>query len=111
MSRVSRKASTIGTKVTAMTNTATTLVTGRSRGRTSSDSIQIGSVLCWPAVKVVTITSSNDNANASMPPASSAVAMFGRITWRSVWKPSAPRSIEASISARFVRRKRASTLL
>ena len=31
-----------------MTTTATTLVTGRWRGRISSDSIQIGSVVCWP---------------------------------------------------------------
>ncbi len=33
-----------------------------------------------------------------MPPASSAVPMLGRTTWRKVWKPSAPRSIDASIS-------------
>jgi hypothetical protein len=63
-----------------MTNTATTLVTGRCRGRISSDSIQIGSVVCWPAVKVVTITSSKDSAKASMPPAKSAVPRLGRIT-------------------------------
>jgi hypothetical protein len=56
------------------------LVTGRWRGRTSSVSIQIGNVVCCPAVNVVTITSSNDSANASMPPASSAVARFGRTT-------------------------------
>ena len=42
--------------------------------------IQIGSVVCWPAVKVVTIISSNDSAKASMPPASSAVAIFGSTT-------------------------------
>ena len=63
-----------------MTKTATTLVTGRWRGRISSDSIQIGSVVCWPAVKVVTITSSKESAKASMPPASSAVPRLGRRT-------------------------------
>ena len=45
-------------KVTAITTTATTLVTGRWRGRPSWLSIQIGRVFCWPAVKVVTMSSS-----------------------------------------------------
>ncbi len=63
-----------------MTNTATTFVTGRWRGRTSSVSIQMGSVVCCPAVKVVTITSSNDSAKASIPPASRAVAICGSTT-------------------------------
>ena len=58
-------AGTIRMKVKAMTNTATTLVTGRGRGRIKSCSIQIGSVVCWPAVKVVTITSSKLSAKAS----------------------------------------------
>ena len=57
------------------------------------------------------MTSSKLSAKASMPPASSAVAMFGSTTWRKVWKPSAPRSIDASISEPEVRRNRASTLL
>jgi predicted NBD/HSP70 family sugar kinase len=74
-------------------------------------SIQIGRVACWPAVKVVTITSSKDSAKASMPPATSAVPILGRITWRKVWKPSAPRSIDASTSDPEVRRKRAMALL
>ena len=94
-----------------MTKTATTLVTGRCRGRISSDSIQIGSVDCWPAVKVVTMTSSNDSAKASMPPASSAVPICGRITWRKVWKPLAPRSIDASMRLPDSRRNRAMALL
>ncbi len=94
-----------------MTNTATTFVTGRWRGRTSSVSIQMGSVLCWPAVKVVTITSSKLSAKASMPPASSAVARFGSTTCRKVCSPSAPRSIDASIHDEAMRRKRATTLL
>ena len=62
-------AGTIRMKVKAMTNTATTLVTGRGRGRIKSCSIQIGSVVCWPAVKVVTITSSKLSAKASSAPA------------------------------------------
>ena len=66
-------------KVAAITNTATTFVTGRWRGFASWLKIQIGSVSCWPAVNVVTITSSNESANASIPPASSAVAMFGKL--------------------------------
>ena len=49
-------------------------------GHTSSPSIQTGSVLCCPAVKVVTITSSKESAKASMPPANSAVAMLGSTT-------------------------------
>ncbi|MNG39622.1 hypothetical protein D3C85_1894450 [compost metagenome] len=66
--------------VTATMMRATTLVTGLSRGRISSWYIQMGSVVCWPAVKVVTITSSKLRANASMPPANSAVARLGRMT-------------------------------
>ena len=60
--------------VTTITMTATTLVIGRSRGRNSSLKNQIGSVRSCPAVNSVTMISSNDSANASMPPASSAVA-------------------------------------
>jgi hypothetical protein len=73
--------------------------------------IQMGRVCCWPEVKVVTMTSSKDSAKASMPPASSAVASDGRMMCRNVWKPLAPRSIDASTRLRLVRRKRASTLL
>ena len=94
-----------------MMTTATTLVTGRWRGRISSCSIQMGSVVCWPAVKVVTMTSSKLSANASRPPASRAEPSCGRITYRIVWKLSAPRSIEASINDGLVRRSRATALL
>jgi hypothetical protein len=73
--------------------------------------IQIGSVFCAPAVNVVTITSSNESANASRPPATSAVATTGSVTWRNVCQPSAPRSIDASTSEDCVRRSRASRLL
>ena len=67
-------------KVTVITKIATTLVIGRWRGLMSSFSIQMGRVVCWPAVKVVTITSSNDSAKASMPPASKALPICGSTT-------------------------------
>ena len=73
--------------------------------------IQIGSVFCAPAVKSVTITSSNESANASSAPEISAVESTGKVTKRKVCQPSAPRSIEASISDGEVRRSRAITLL
>ena len=60
--------------------TATTFVIGLCLGLISSDNIQIGRVVCWPAVKVVTITSSKDKAKANMPPAKIAVPKFGNIT-------------------------------
>ena len=67
--------------------------------------------ICAPAVNVVTITSSNESANASSAPETSAVEMVGKVTYRKVCKPSAPRSIEASDSEVGVRRSRATTLL
>src|SRR3972149_1565938 len=78
VSRVMRLASRIGTVVMAMTNKATTLVTGRWRGLVSWLNIQIGSVSCCPAVKVVTMISSKDRAKASTAPATLAVAKRGR---------------------------------
>lgn len=65
--------------VTSITSMATTLVTGTSRGRLSWLSSHSGRVRSWPAVKVVTMISSNDRANASMPPASNAEPRFGRM--------------------------------
>ena len=53
-------------------------------GRQRFAKIQIGSVCCAPAVKIVTITSSNESAKASRPPASSAVRICGNVTWRNV---------------------------
>ncbi len=44
----------------------------------SAPRIQIGSVFSGPAVNVVTITSSNESAKASRPPATSAVARIGQ---------------------------------
>jgi hypothetical protein len=49
--------------------TATTLTIGSCRGRDRLATIQIGSVRCWPAVKVVTMISSKLSAKASSPPA------------------------------------------
>ena len=97
--------------VTTITMTATTLVIGRSRGRNSSLKNQIGNVRSCPAVNSVTMISSNDSANASMPPASSAVALCGSTMCRKVCQPSAPRSIDASIQLCGMRRRRATTLL
>ncbi|MCY1466639.1 hypothetical protein D9M71_850070 [compost metagenome] len=65
--------------VTSITSMATTLVTGTSRGRLSWLSNQIGRVRSWPAVKVVTMISSNDRAKASMPPANRAEPRLGRM--------------------------------
>jgi hypothetical protein len=42
--------------------------------------IQIGSVVCAPAVNVVTITSSKERAKANSPPETSAVAIVGKVT-------------------------------
>src|SRR3989304_5667030 len=74
---VMRWASRMGMKVPAMTKRAAILVTGRCRGLVSWLKIQMGSVSCCPAVNVVTMISSKERANASIPPASSAVAMLG----------------------------------
>ena len=75
----------------ATTNRATTLVTGRFRGRTNDEKIQIGRV-CWlPAVKVVTMISSKLSANASMPPVTIAEPSWGSKTYRNVCQPRAPR--------------------
>ncbi len=74
--------------------------------------IQSGSVVVSaPARKNVTAISSKDSANDSSAPATSAVRIVGRVTWRKVWKPLAPRSREASSSEGDTLRSRASTLL
>ena len=64
-----------------------------------------------PAVKYVTTISSHESANASRPPATSAVPITGSVTKRKVWKPVAPRSADASKNEPDVRRSRAITLL
>ena len=73
--------------------------------------IQSGKVFCAPAVKVVTMTSSNERAKASKAPATRAVEIKGNVTSRNVCQPLAPRSMAASINEDEVRRSRASTLL
>jgi hypothetical protein len=65
----------------------------------------------WPAVNSVTMISSNDSAKASIPPASSAVAICGSSTKRKVCRLFAPRSIEASTQLFGSLRSRATTLL
>ncbi len=45
------------------------------------------------------------------PPEISAVEIVGNVMWRNVWMPSAPRSIDASVSEPGTRRSRAITLL
>src|SRR3712207_4761202 len=94
-----------------ITNTATTLTTGSWFGRERFVRIQIGSVWSGPAVNVVTMTSSNDSANASRAPASSALRSAGKVTWRNVWNVDAPRSADASSSDADIRRSRATALL
>src|SRR5207245_9582450 len=70
-----------------------------------------GSWFWAPAVKVVTMTSSKERAEASKAPAISAVEISGRVTSTNDRQPLAPRSMAASISEEEVRRSRASTLL
>src|SRR3954469_1500052 len=94
-----------------ITNTATTLTTGSWFGRDRFDRIQIGSVWSAPTVNVVTITSSNDSANASRPPAMSAERSDGKVTWRNVCQVVAPRSLDASSNELDRRRNRATALL
>ena len=94
-----------------MITNATTFTTGSSCPWRKLSRMKIGRVVCAPAVNVVTITSSKDSANARRPPATSAVDSTGQVTNRKVCQPSAPRSIDASISEGDVRRSRASTLL
>ena len=49
-----------------------------------------------PATKNDVTKSSNENVNASSPPARIAGASRGSVTWRKVWSGPAPRSYEAS---------------
>src|SRR3712207_1367922 len=94
-----------------ITNTATTLTIGSWFGLERFVRIQIGSVWSGPAVNVVTITSSNDSANASSGPASSALRIDGNVTNRNVCQDDAPRSADASSKFVDSRRSRATTLL
>src|SRR5205085_11968823 len=111
VSRVRRCEITTGTSVSRMTANATTFTIGNCCPWRRLSRMKIGSVVCAPAVNVVTMISSNESANASSPPATSAVERTGQTPKRKLCQPSAPRSWEASISEPGLRRRRASTLL
>src|SRR5713226_4675986 len=81
---VRRAAITTGTIVTRITNETTTFTSGSLCPSRMAPKIQIGSVFCAPAVNVVTITSSNESAKASMAPATTAVEMSGSVMSRKV---------------------------
>src|SRR4051794_28293424 len=100
-----------GISVNRSTQSTTTLTSGSDCPSRMFPKIHSGSVFCAPAVNVVTMTSSNESANASRPPAIKAVEMTGSVTKRKVWNPLAPRSIDSSTSDDCVWRRRASTLL
>ena len=100
-----------GMSESRMASTATTLTIGSCRGRERLARIQIGSVSCWPAVNVVTITSSKDSAKASRPPATIADRSDGSVTCRNVCHVLAPRSADASSYEVDSRRNRAIVLL
>ena len=73
-----------------------------------------GTVMCLSTLATAASTSTPARTAASTTTtaaASRAVPMFGSTTCRKVWKPSAPRSIDASISEPDSRRKRATALL
>src|SRR5439155_3128868 len=111
VSRVRRCAIVTGRIVSTITKKTTTFTCGSCCPRRRLPRIQIGRVFCEPAGKVVTITSSSETANASSAPPTSAVEITGSVTKRKVCHPSAPRSIDASVSETCVRRIRAATLL
>ena len=66
--------------VASTTRNTTTFTCGSSCPRWISLKIHVGSVLFAPTVNVVTITSSNESANASRPPEISAVEIDGNVT-------------------------------
>ena len=89
------------------TNTATTLVTGRSRGRVSWVRIQIGSVCLLPGGEGGDDDLVKRQREGQHPARQQRRGDVGQDHVRKVWKPLAPRSIEASTSEPLVRRKRA----
>ena len=97
--------------VSRMTTDTTALTSGSCCPRRIAPKIHSGRVFCAPAVNTVTMTSSKDRANASSAPETSAVAVSGSVTKRSVCQPRAPRSMDASASDPGVRRSRAIRLL
>ena len=63
-----------------------------------------------PAVKFEITTSSNENVNESIAPATMAGASRGSVTWRNVPSALAPRSRLASSSVEPMETKRARTM-
>src|SRR5262249_35247654 len=108
---VSRAAIPTRITVSSKTNVTTTLTSGSCWPSRIAPKIHSGSVFCAPAVKVVTMTSSNDSANASRAPEITAVDITGIVTVRNVKNPCAPRSAAASYSAPEVLPSRPSSLL
>jgi len=100
-----------GISVSSSTNITTTLTSGSCWPSRIAPKIHSGSVFWAPAVKVVTITSSNESAKASRAPESSAVDSIGTVIVLNVNQPWAPRSADASYSEPETRRSRAITLL
>src|SRR3954471_15582177 len=111
VSRINRCARITGIRANRSTQSTTTWTACSDCPRRMFPKIHSGNVFCAPAVNVVTITSSNESANASRPPAISAVQMTGSVTKRKLCQPLAPRSIDASSSDVCVWRSRAITLL
>jgi len=107
----SRAASTTGMIVSRMTMDTTAFTSGSCWPSRIAPKIHSGRVFCAPAVNTVTITSSNDRPKASSAPDTSAVAVSGSVTWRSVCQPRAPRSMDASDSEPGRRRSREIRLL
>ncbi len=100
-----------GMSVSRMTTVTTAFTSGNCWPSRIAPKIHNGRVFCAPAVNTVTMTSSNDRANASSAPDTSAVAVSGNVTNRSVCGPRAPRSMDASAKDPGVRRSLAITLL
>src|SRR4051812_14267663 len=111
-SRISHAATAIIGSDTARMIAATALTSGSVEVFRRLPRIHSGSVVVSdPARKKVTAISSNDSANDSSAPATSAVRIVGTVTYRKVCQPLAPRSCEAHVSDSDTRRRRASTLL
>src|SRR5512132_3294193 len=73
--------------------------------------MNFGIVISPPEVKFVTTISSKESAKARRAPEIRAVRIAGKVTYRKLCQPLAPRSIDASTSDPGVRLSRAITLL
>jgi hypothetical protein len=95
--------------VSASIIAAVALIAGETPKR-SDAKMRSGSVVVpAPATKNEVRKSSNENVNASRPPASTAGVSRGSVTWRNVDSGPAPRSYEASSSECPMPMKRART--